>query len=241
MLYGRRAMWEPGKALCVVEGFTPLPAQREGGDRAAQARLAEYLTRLTGRVLPLPTSPLPLYLHLHVQVPREANVLHGFVLENFLSPLFGVRWLGGAQFSLVIGTKGTGSPSRLAIGLASTASASSKEAAGCKATPMEAPGSQEWIEQLRRALSRAGSVPLPEGPVHLRVQLRCSPDRDWVALWKPAGDAMGPILGYDHLRNPYRPRDDRLTRLEFHRQTDGRLGNTIEVEYGWTAVPVEES
>jgi len=233
-------MWEPGETLHVVEGFTPLPAQRDGVDRAAQARLADYLTRLTAQALPLPTSPLPLFLHLHVQVPREANVLHGYVLVDFLTPLFGVRRLIGSRFSLVIATKGTGTPSRLSIGLASSATASAQGPAGCQAAPKEAPASQEWVEQLRRALSRAGSVPLPEGAIHLRIELRCSPDRNWVGLWKGAGDAMGPILGYDHSRNPYHPRDDRLTRIEFHRRTDERLGNAVELAYAWTPVPLAD-
>ena len=234
-------MWEPGETLHVHEGFTPVPAHRDGSDHAAQARLVDYLTRLTGQVLPLPSSPVPLFLHLHVQVPREANVLHGYVLVTFLTPLFGVRWFTGSRFSLVIGTKGTETPSRLTIGLASSPSASRKGPAGCKATPSVAPASLEWVEELRRALSHAGSVPLPDGPIDLRVQLRCSPARNWVGLWKPAGDAMGPILGYDHSRNPYHPRDDRLVRLEFHRQTDERLVSAVEVEYLWTPVPWGEA
>jgi hypothetical protein len=66
------------------------------------------------------------------------------------------------------------------------------------------------------------------------VNLRCASARNWVNLWKPAGDAMGPILGYDHSRNPHHPRLDRLTRLEFHRQADERLVSAVEVEYWWT-------
>jgi hypothetical protein len=234
-------MWETGETLHVHEGFTPIPAQRDGTDHDSHARLVDYLTRLTAQVLPLPPSSLPLFLHLHVQVPREANVLHGYVLESFLTPLFGGRWLNGSRFSLVIGTKDTRTSSSLIIGLASSPSAASKGPAGCKATPAAAAASGEWVEQLRRALSRCGSVPLPDGPVHLQVHLRCASARNWVGLWKPAGDAMGPILGYDHSRNPYHPRQDRLTRLEFHRQADERLVNAAEVEYVWTPVPLQEA
>jgi hypothetical protein len=234
-------MWKPGEILQVHKGFTPVPAQRTGTDHAAQARLVDYLTRLTGQALPLPSSTLPLFLHLHIQVPREANVLHGYVLESFLTPLFGARWLDGSRFSLVIGTKGTEAASSLTIGLASSPSAAFKGPAACKAVPSEAPGSIEWVEELRRAVARCGSVPLPEGPIHLRVQLRCASARNWVGLWKPAGDAMGPILGYDHSRNPYHPRQDRLTRLEFHRQLDERLATAVEAEYFWTAVPHQEA
>jgi hypothetical protein len=232
-------MWETGEILQVLEGFTPVPAQRTGTDHAAQARLLDYLTRLTGRALPLPSSTRPLFLHLHIHVPREANVLHGYVLESFLTPLFGVRWFDGSRFALVIGTKGTEEASRLTIGLALSPSAAFKGPAGCKAAPSEAPGSIAWVEQLRRALSRSGSVPLPDGPIHLRVLLRCASARNWVGLWKPAGDAMGPILGYDHSQNPHHPRQDRVTRLEFHRQVDEGLVTAAEAEYFWMAVPLQ--
>ena len=234
-------MWEPGEILHVVEGFTPVPIHREGTDHAARERLVDYLARLTGQILPLPSSSLPLFLHLHVHVAREANILHGYVLESFLTPLFGARWLNGSRFSLVIGSKGMESPSRLTLGLASSLSAARRPPGACRAAPSAAPATPEWVEQLRRALSRCGSVPLPEGAVHLRVHLRCSSTRNWVGLWKPVEDAMGPILGYDHTRNPYHPRDDRLTRLEFHRQTDERLAGAVEVEYSWKPVPLEET
>jgi hypothetical protein len=234
-------MWEPGEILRTYEGFTPLPAHPNGGDHASRARLTEYLTHLAGQVLPLPASPLPLFFHLHVQVPRDVNVVHGYVLEPFLTPLFGARWLNASRFVLAIGTKGTEAPSRLDIGVASSPSSTRKRPAGEKMNPSAAPGSDQWVDQLRRQLSRAGSVPLPEGPVHLRIQLRCSSTRNWVGLWRPAGDAMGPILGYDHTRNPYHPRSDRVTRLEFHRQTDDQLGNSVEIEFAWTAVALEEA
>ena len=111
--------------------------------------------------------------------------------------------------------------------------------AGAPVRPRAAPGSPPWVEELRRTLARAGSVPLPEGPIQLRIHLRLPASRNWVALWRPAVDALGPILGYDHTRDPYHPRDDRLTRLEFHRQADDRIGNRAEVEYVWTPLPRE--
>jgi hypothetical protein len=233
-------MWEPGETRLVVDDLTPLPLHRGGADAGAQARLAGYLAGFADKVLPLPDTPLPLFLHLHVQVPRETNVLHGYVLESFLAPLFGARRADGKRFSLVLGTKGTGTPSRLTLGLAAASSARQRPA-DCAAAPSSAPASRAWVEELRRALTRSVSVPFPEGPVHLALHIRCSPKQNWVALWKPALDALGPILGYDRADDPHRPRTDHLTRIEFHRQLDEGMGTGVEVEYRWTPVPIEEA
>jgi hypothetical protein len=177
-------------------------------------------------------------LHLYLQVPRGANTYHGYPLEPFLTPLFGVRWLNASRFSLAIGTKGTAAPSRVTIGIAAEAAVA--EPATFSTAPDFAPGSAEWVESLRRALSRAGSVPLPEGPVRMVVQFRCPSALSWVGLWKPTIDAMGPILGYDHTGNPYHPRSDRLTRLEYHRRADSAPGKAVDVTCAWSPLPIEE-
>jgi hypothetical protein len=190
-----------------------------------------------GELSPLPSTPLPLFLHLQIQVPRETNLLRGYVVADFLTPLFGGRWLNGSRFSLVSGTKGTGEASRISIGVATPAEPKRGNPgwSHCHTTPDAAPASQPWIEQLRRSLAASVTVPLPEAPVHLQVTFRCAPDRNWVSLWRAAGQALGPVLAYDQSRNPYHPREDRVTHLEFHRQTDDRLGSAVEVDYSWTA------
>jgi hypothetical protein len=232
-------MWEPGEILKSVEGFHPVPAQRDATDRAAQARLHGYLTRLTGQLLPLPSASLPLFLHLHVAVPRATNLLHGYDLERFLTPLFGARWLTAGRFVLVMGTKSAEGTSRLSIGLASELPASRSAPAGSRTTPAAAPASPEWIEQLRRALARVEPVPLPDGPVRLLLEFACAQNRNWVSLWRPAGEAMGPILGYDRSLDAHHPRTDRLMHLEFHRRLDDRLADAVEVVYRWTLMPLE--
>jgi hypothetical protein len=225
--------WEPGEVRFELHEITPVPLHRGDGDHAAQARLVEYLTDFSQRVLPLPDTALPLYLHLHVHVPRETNVLHGYVLETFLAPLFGARWLDGYRFSLVIGTKGLEQPSQLTIGLAHPTS-DRLGPPSCAPAPNAAPGSVEWVEGLRRELAAVSPLPLPEGPVHLALGARCSAKRNWVALWKPAIDAMGPILGYDRTGEPHRPRADHLTRVAFHRHTSDEADEVVQLEYRWS-------
>jgi len=232
-------MWEPGEPLAVLDDLTPLALHRGNVDAGSQARLLDYLTNVTAR-LPLPETTLPLFLHLHVEVPRDRNILHGYPLEPFLAALFGGRWFDGYRFSLVVGTKGTGPASRLTIGRASESSARTKSD-GLRSTPRSAPGSPEWIEELRVGIARKASIPLPEGPVHLTLHLRCPPKLNWISLWKPAVDALGPLLGYDRSGDPHSPRSDLLTRVEFHRQTAEDLGNSVELQYAWRPVPQNSS
>lgn len=52
-------------------------------------------------------------------------------------------------------------------------------------------------------------------------------------LWKPTGDAMGPVLGEPDPRNPYNVADDRIVDLTLHRQIDKSIGHDIHVGLGW--------
>jgi hypothetical protein len=232
-------MWEPGEILKSVEGFHPVPAPWDPADRAGEARLHDYLQDVIGPFVPLPSTPLPLFLHLHVALPRRTNLAHGFDLERFLTPLFGVRWLPSTRFVLVTATKSEGEPARIAIGLAAERPASPADREGHRVAPAVAAGSPPWVEDLRRTLSRAQSVPLPEGPVLLQMEFACSPDLNWVTLWRPAGEAMGPVLGYDRSREAHHPLTDRLAHLEYHRRIGERRGVPVEVHFRWSLMPPE--
>jgi hypothetical protein len=93
--------------------------------------------------------------------------------------------------------------------------------------------SGEWKWQIHRACGHAAPVPLPPGPVALRLRLGVSPRRNWSALWKPAIDALGPALGTPDPRYPFHPADDRIVDLELHRHLDDSLGNDVSVEVWW--------
>jgi hypothetical protein len=66
---------------------------------------------------------------------------------------------------------------------------------------------------------------------------RCSARRNWSALWKPTGDAMGPVLGVANPDRPYHLNDDRIVDLELHRNIDDTLGNDVEVGMWWRTAP----
>src|SRR5947208_2455445 len=100
-------MWTSGNVLAQVDGINPRVAQWEKSTHPAQLRLYKYLDEITAALLPLPPPPLPLSLHLHVCVENSTALLRRYDLENFLTPLFGRRWLDGRRFHLVVGTKDT--------------------------------------------------------------------------------------------------------------------------------------
>jgi hypothetical protein len=89
-----------------------------------------------------------------------------------------------------------------------------------------------WKEKLRTALA-ATAQQLPPGEVEALMAWRCSPNRNWVNLWKPTGDAMGPILGEPDPRRPFRPNDDRITALGLHLNSDSSFGHAVAVGLWW--------
>jgi len=62
---------------------------------------------------------------------------------------------------------------------------------------------------------------------------RCSATRNWVWLWKPTGDAMGPVLGEPDACHPFNPNDDRIVALALHLNADPATGHEVDVAMWW--------
>jgi hypothetical protein len=90
-----------------------------------------------------------------------------------------------------------------------------------------------WKQSLSKACAERVARPLPPGPVALRIQLGVSGRRNWAALWKPAIDALGPLLGVSNPALPFRPDDDRIVDLELYRELDDSLGYDVVVRAWW--------
>jgi hypothetical protein len=125
--------------------------------------------------------------------------------------------------------------SRVSVGLAAP---SSQPPAWSFASARVTGSSQrsEWKRQLRSALVGQGVELLPEGPVEMHVAWRAG-TRSWVPLWKPTGDALGPILGEPLPGRPFHPADDRIVWLCLHWNTEEELQSEVEVGvwYRWIA------
>jgi hypothetical protein len=94
--------------------------------------------------------------------------------------------------------------------------------------PTGAACTKVWKASLRNALLQSEACQQAPGPVALEISFRCSPQRrNWINLWKGAGDALGPLLGEPDPRNPFNPADDRIVELALHLDADESMGNDV--------------
>ena len=152
-------------------------------------------------------------------------------LDNFLTPV--VKALGGYRtFALVWARRGQpGEASTLTIGPAKDA----RLFLECRpphahARLFASATSTAW----KRAL--AGAVGGHEtasrtGPVELVIRFGVSPQRNWVALWKPAIDSIGGVLGEG--KRCWHPRDDRISLLVLQREIRPALAWNVELDLWW--------
>jgi hypothetical protein len=229
----RWQLWTTGAPLRTVEGIQPLPACWNARTDPAQIRLQAYLDRLATSLGELPTCYGRLFLHMDIDVHDAAHLLHHHDLENYLTPV--VHRLGHARFVLVSARKQVGGGSRVIVGQAEPLGHLPEPHCWGHFACRAGSGTQEkrWKAGLRAALSTSEPRPLPAGPVSVHLAWRCSPARDWVSLWKPTGDAMGPVLGEPDARNPFNPADDRIVTLGLHLNVDPVAGHEVDVAMWW--------
>lgn len=218
-------LWTAGPPLIVVGDIRPRLASWNKSTDPAQTALGQYLDDLMQRIGTLPPTDAPLALQLDVDVEQPGRLLHQYDVENFLMPMFGAKRLPPSRFVLVAGRKHVGGGSKLTVSLATPA-----------ATPCAAPffiragaGSQTlaWKTRILTAIE-ATAKPLPAGPASARFAFRCASKRNWTGLWKPTGDALGPLLGLEG-QNRFGPCDGRIVELELHRFDDDALGHDVDV------------
>jgi hypothetical protein len=172
-----------------------------------------------------------LYFFLAVDVGAPDRLLRFHDLENYLFPLFRTGYFHPAQFTLVSGTKKVGGGSTLPVGFAQSAVGGQMSGWTHHAcSPGSGTQTRGWKERIRKDLISAALSPLRDGPVAVQLAWRGAARRNWTWLWKPTGDAMGPILGETR---PYNPRDDRIVELHLHWNPDDSLGHDVQVGMWW--------
>lgn len=221
--------WYADLTLAELTGFQPLLASWERSDNPAQIRLRAYLEEIATKALPACSDSDQLWCELSVDVEREERLTRHYDLENYLTPL--VLKLGWRRFVLAKATKRVGGGSVFRIGRASSvesgqAMAQVEAGAGAMSTA--------WKAGLRKQLVDLALAPARPGPVSMEVAFHVAPDRNWVQLWKPAGDAMGPILGEPNAGKSFHPNDDRIVELSLHRIIDTTCGWNVGIEISWS-------
>ena len=182
------------------------------------------------RVGPLPAEQ-PLFLSLTVDVKAREWLLRFHDLENYLFPLFRTECFRPAQFMLVSGTKRVGGGSTLQLGVAQPMDGDGLFGwTHYACSPGSGTQTKSWKERIRRSLISAALTPMRDGPVAVQLAWRGAARRNWTWLWKPTGDAMGPVLGETR---PYNPLDDRIVELHLHWGPDDSLGHSVQVGMWW--------
>ena len=201
-------------------------------DHPDQRRLRAYLDEVVTLIgaaawPPSETLALELIVGLPATIAPDRG---GRDLDNYLLPI--VRRIGAGRVAAVFGRKLRQPRSTIAIGAAvpQTGSPDPPQLSIRTTTSVQ---SVAWKHAIHQACDRASSEPLPSGPVGLRIRFGVSSRRNWSALWKPAIDALGPLLGMPDPQHPFRPSDDRIVELELHRDVDEVLANDVVIDVWW--------
>lgn len=183
-------------------------------DHPDQLRLRTYLDSVAATLAATGwDTHEPLAIELVVGVPETLPVDRGGRdLDNYLYPI--ARRLGAARLAAVFGRKVHQRGSTIAAGLAVAADQPTTLPHLVVRTSASAQ-TVAWKQAIHQACASVIAGPLPSGPVALRLQFSVSSRRNWAALWKPAIDALGPVLGMPDPAHPFRPDDDRIVDLGY--------------------------
>jgi hypothetical protein len=204
----------------------PLLESWERKTHPSQLALTAYLDGLETRTAGFAGEHLALSLSVGLPAPMPITS-GGHDLDNYLFPI--VRRLGHQRFDAVFATKQRGTESTITIAPAVI------EPLGYGAPDMSvrttaSAQTRQWKEQVYAACAAAAPAKLIEGPLAIDIHFGVSPQRNWAMLWKPAIDALGPILGMPNPLRPFQPNDDRIVSLGLHRTIHDALGYCVEVE-----------
>jgi len=195
-----------------------------------QIALQRYLDDIEQKLHPLPVVT-GLLLHIEIDVKEGKHLLHHHDLDNYLYPV--VQRLGASRFRLVTAVKRIGGGSYLHIGQTKPADAIPEKADWISFqhdTGGVSVVKPEWKDNIRSALKTQQIYPLQPGAVELQLVWKCSSQRNWISLWKPTIDAMGPLLGEPNPHRPFHPNDDRIVSLALHLNTDNSLRWAVHID-----------
>jgi hypothetical protein len=171
-----------------------------------------------------------LALVLEVGLPPTVPVdCWGHDLDDYLLPV--VDRLGPVRFDAVFAAKAQAGRSLLRLGPATVRRDVPAPRVAVRTTASAT--SIDWKQQLHDACSAATPAPAPPGPVAVELRFTVSRRRNWTALWKPALQSLGPILGVPDPARPYRADAARVSHLSLHRRWDDQLGDQVGVEVWW--------
>jgi len=227
----------PDMAARIPLAREPVLESWNGREHPDQLRLRAYLDTVAAQVgsaaWPAQESRV---VELIVGLPSTSPVDRGGRdLDNYLFPV--ARRLGAGRIAAAFARKVHQQGSTIAIGPAAPGIDLPSSLPLSVRTSVST-DSRAWKEAVHRACRDVVTEPLPAGPVALRIQFSVSTRRNWAALWKPAIDALGPVLGIPDPAHPFRPADDRVVDLELHRHIDDALVHDVVIKAWWHSATV---
>jgi hypothetical protein len=211
----------------------PVLESWEKADHPSQQRLRAYLDQIEALVnssVPLSSGHLAIELTVGFR-PGVAVDSGGHDLDNYLLPV--ARRIGPQRIDAMFGRKIYADSSTIAVAAATPA----RNSPGDPQLVVRTVGSSEssaWKQQIYDASRAIYSSPLPAGPIKLCIRFGVSSRRNWSTLWKPAIDALGPVLGIQDSAKLFHPDDDRVVDLALHHTVQDTLGNDVEIEAWWS-------
>lgn len=229
-------LWSMGHPVKVLDSIEPQLASWDHREHLNQQRLIAYLRVVRESFAPLLASGGKWALSMTVDLKRDERLYRGNDVENYITPL--VADLGWRHFVYAEIIKRIGGGSRISIGPAALRLPAVPTWNGWSRRVVGRLAALEGKRSIREGLREAVHAPLPPGPVAAHLAWRLSASRNWVGLWKPTGDAMGPVLGEPRFpKKEFHPSDDRITKLMLHRIADDALeSNVVDVGLWWTRI-----
>ncbi len=187
-----------------------------------QVRLREYLEDTVDLLAPAMVPSGPWALLLDVGLSRGRDLIDTADLDNYAFPL--ATRLCSENLVSVWCTKRHAQTSRV---LVAPAYETPRPDPIYTARTTASAQTKAYKEQIRTAVEHASEH--PAGAVRVQLAFVVGPQRNWLTLWKPTIDALGPVLGRTRPDRDWHPKDGRITDLGLHVTVDPSVGHDVLV------------
>jgi hypothetical protein len=216
------------RAVAVPLTRQPRLASWDAAGHPAQIALSDFLDHAMLDLQQHRQAPAPWALELDIGLPASTRLLDNHDLDNYLYPL--ARRLGAGNIVSARARKRHRDHSLARLDTAHRADPPPTPMVYQLRTTASA-GTTAYKRQIHEQLTASGARPIPVGnPMSVVVGFRCGPARNWLNLWKPTLDALGPLLGEGNRQ--WSPRDGAIVDLALHMLVDPATRWEVDVFVG---------